>query len=45
MRFFANANFDFLRLRRRAYVVSATLLALGFAAMAINWGAIGSWLN
>jgi preprotein translocase subunit SecF len=45
MRFFANANFDFLRLRRRAYVVSATLLAVGFAAMAINFGAIGSWLN
>jgi preprotein translocase subunit SecF len=45
MRFFANANFDFLQWRRRAYVVSAVFLALGGAAMAYNWSTIGSWLN
>jgi preprotein translocase subunit SecF len=45
MRFFANADFNFLQWRRRAYVVSATFLLIGAAAMAYNWSSIGSWLN
>jgi preprotein translocase subunit SecF len=45
MRFFANANFDFLGMRRRGYMVSAVLLLMGIGAMAYNWSTIGSWLN
>jgi preprotein translocase subunit SecF len=45
MRIFSNANFDFLGMRRRGYMISAALLLLGFGAMAYNWATIGSWLN
>ncbi|MBA4156885.1 MAG: protein translocase subunit SecF [Gemmatimonadetes bacterium] len=45
MRFFANAQFDFLQWRRRGYVVSAALLLLGLGAMAYNYSTTGSWLN
>jgi preprotein translocase subunit SecF len=45
MRIFANANFDFLSWRRKAYVVSAVLLTLGIGSMIYNWTTIGSWLN
>ena len=45
MRIFANANFPFLQWRRRAYVVSATLLAVGIGGMIYNWSTTGTWLN
>jgi preprotein translocase subunit SecF len=45
MRFFANANFDFLGARRRGYLISAVLLLMGIGAMAYNWSTLGSWLN
>ena len=45
MRLFADAHFPFLQWRRRAYVVSALLLALGIGAMILNIATIGSWLN
>jgi preprotein translocase subunit SecF len=45
MRIFANANFDFLGMRRRGYIVSAVLLTLGIGAMLYNWNTIGNWLN
>ena len=45
MRFFANAHFDFLHWRRRAYVISAALLLLGLGAMVYNYATTRSWLN
>ena len=45
MRLFANANFPFLQWRRRAYMVSGTLLVLGIGAMVYNTVSTGSWLN
>lgn len=45
MRFFANADYPFLGWRRRAYVVSGTLLLLGIGAMVYNAVTTGSWLN
>jgi preprotein translocase subunit SecF len=45
MRFFANASFDFLGMRRRGYLLSAVLLLLGIGAMGYNWSTIGNWLN
>ena len=38
MRFFRNANYDFLSVRRRAYVVSAVLLLLGFGSLVLHGG-------
>jgi preprotein translocase subunit SecF len=45
MRFFANANFDFLGLRKKAYVTSATALLIGIGAMIVGQVRDGSWLN
>jgi preprotein translocase subunit SecF len=45
MRFFSNANFDFLGMRRRGYIISAVLLSLGIGSMVYNWASTGSWLN
>jgi preprotein translocase subunit SecF len=45
MRIFKDASFNFLEGRRRAYVVSATVLAIGIAAMLFNVVSIGSWVN
>ncbi len=42
---FHDAKFGFINMRRKAYVVSATVLAVGVAAMAINVVGIGSWQN
>lgn len=45
MRFFQNASYDFLQFRRRAYVVSAIIIAAGIAG-AVFWQVSGtSWLN
>jgi len=38
MRFFRNANYDFLSVRRRAYVVSAVLLLLGIGSLVLRGG-------
>ncbi|MGD8277630.1 MAG: protein translocase subunit SecF [Gemmatimonadota bacterium] len=44
-RFFANADYRFIELRRKAYVGSGTLLVLGLV-MALFWEfAGGTWLN
>jgi preprotein translocase subunit SecF len=45
MRFFANAGYKFIEQRRKAYVVSAAVLAVGIGAMIFNVVGIGSWLN
>ncbi len=45
MRLFKNAHYDFIGVRRRAYVVSGTLLVLGIAAGIFFQVATGSWLN
>ena len=45
MRIFQNANYPFMQWRRRAYLVTAVMLLVGFAAMVANLGRYGSWLN
>ncbi len=45
MRFFANASYPFLDWRKRAYIISAVVIALGVAAMVFNTVRTGSWLN
>lgn len=45
MRLFANADYKFIELRRKAYVVSGTALAVSLAAMIFNVAALGSWQN
>ncbi len=45
MRLFENANYPFIQWRTRAYIVTAIMLAIGFGAMALNYGRHGSWLN
>ena len=45
MRLFENARFPFLEWRRRAYLVSGLLLALGLGAMLYNVFTTGSWLK
>jgi preprotein translocase subunit SecF len=45
MRIFQHANYPFMQWRRRAYLVTAALLLAGLAAMVLNVGRYGSWLN
>jgi len=45
MRFFKNAQFKFIELRRKAYVVSALALLVGVGAMVTNVITQGSWQN
>lgn len=45
MRIFQHANFPFMQWRRRAYVITGVLLLAGIAAMVMNVGRYGSWLN
>jgi len=45
MRLFADAHYHFIEARRKAYVFSGVLLAVGLAAMALNVVALGSWQN
>lgn len=45
MRIFANANYPFLSWRRKGYLASAILLAVGIVAMVVNTASIGSWLR
>jgi preprotein translocase subunit SecF len=43
MRLFKDAKYRFIEARRKAYVVSATVLLAGVAAMSINIATLGSW--
>ncbi len=45
MRIFKDASFNFLDGRRKAYVVSASVLSIGILAMLFNIFSIGSWVN
>ena len=38
MRFFRNANFDFLAQRRRAYMVSGAMLLVGIISLVLHGG-------
>lgn len=42
---FHEAKYQFISMRRKAYVVSGILLALGIGAMVLNIALIGSWQN
>jgi preprotein translocase subunit SecF len=45
MRIFQHANFPFMQWRRRAYIITGVMLLAGLAAMIMNVGRYGSWLN
>ena len=45
MRLFYDTKFPFMQWRRRAYVITAVLLAIGLGAMALNYARTGSALN
>jgi len=45
MRLFANANFDFIGHRRRAYLVSGLALAISIVVAVVWQIRLGSWLN
>ena len=45
MRIFNDAHYRFIEARRKAYVVSGIVLAIGIAAMVFNVISIGSWQN
>lgn len=45
MRLFANADYHFIEKRKRAYVISVIVLAIGIGAMIVNHVHLGSWLN
>jgi preprotein translocase subunit SecF len=43
--FFKDAKYRFLEMRRKAYMVSGAVLAVGIVAMLVNVFAIGNWMN
>ena len=45
MRLFNEAHYHFIEARKKAYVLSATVLAVGVAAMLFNVVSLGSWQN
>ena len=45
MRLFQNANYKFIELRRKAYVVSGVAILIGISAMIYNVVSLGSWQN
>lgn len=45
MRFFTEARYHFIEQRKKAYVVSSVVLALGIGAMVLNVVTLGSWQN
>jgi preprotein translocase subunit SecF len=45
MRLFNKAQYRFIEARRKAYVVSGVVLAIGIGAMIMNISALGSWQN
>lgn len=42
---FHDAKYGFINMRRKAYVVSATVLAVGLVAMVVNFATLGKWQN
>ena len=42
---FHDVKYGFINMRRKAYVVSAAVLAVGIVAMVVNFAAMGSWQN
>ncbi|NJD20954.1 MAG: protein translocase subunit SecF [Gemmatimonadetes bacterium] len=44
MRLFANARYHFIEARKKAYVFSGTLIAIGLVAIAVNFATLGSWV-
>ena len=42
---FHDAKYGFINMRRKAYVVSASVLLVGIVAMVVNIATIGSWQN
>ncbi|MXV94404.1 MAG: hypothetical protein F4Z92_00665, partial [Gemmatimonadetes bacterium] len=42
---FHDAKYGFINMRRKAYVVSASVLAAGMVAMVVNFATIGNWQN
>lgn len=45
MRLFQNANYKFIELRRKAYVVSSIAILVGIGAMLYNVASLGTWQN
>ena len=45
MRLFNEAHYHFIEVRKKAYILSAAVLAVGVAAMVINLVSLGSWQN
>lgn len=45
LRLFGNAHYQFLALRRRAYIISSIAIAAGIVGMVMNALSLGSWLN
>lgn len=45
MRIFQHANYPFMQWRRRAYIITGVMLLAGLAAMIMNVGRYGAWLN
>ena len=45
MRLFHHASYRFIQMRRKAYVLSGIVLAIGVGAMGMNIGSLGSWQN
>ena len=45
MRLFNDAHYEFIQMRKGAYVVSALVVAAGIVAMIVNIFALGSWQN
>ncbi len=44
MRLFANARYHFIEARKKAYVFSSAIIAIGLAAMGVNLATLGSWV-
>lgn len=44
MRLFANARFHFIEARKKAYVFSAAVIAVGLLAVVVNLTTLGSWV-
>ena len=44
MRFFAHAHYHFIEARKKAYVFSGTVIAIGLAAIVFNLATIGEWV-
>lgn len=45
MRLFTNANYKFIEQRKKAYVFSGILIAVGIVAMLMNVSSLGTWQN